>query len=55
MLLLVKAVAPKGTLVVVSSIVTLTVQTFESVRTRCTICSCLPRRVKLGIGLAVPS
>ena len=55
MLLLVKAVAPKGTLVVVSSMVTLAVQTFESVRTRCTICSCLPRRVRLGIGLATPS
>jgi len=53
--LLVKAVTPKGTFVVISSIVTLAVQTLESVRTRYTICSRLPRRVRLGIGLATPS
>ena len=35
--LLVKVMAPEGTLVVVSSMVTLTVQTLESVRTRCTV------------------
>ena len=55
MLLLIKVVTPKGTLVVVSSMVTLAVQTLESVRTRYTICSRLPRRVGLGIGLATPS
>ena len=53
--LLVKAVTPKGTFVVVSSMITLAVQTLESVRIRYTICSCLPRRVRLGIGLATPS
>ena len=53
--LLVKAVTPEGTFVVVSSMVTLAVQTLESVRTRYTICSCLSRRVRLGIGLATPS
>jgi len=51
--LLVKAMAPKWTLVVVSRVITLAVQTLESVRTRYTICSCLPRRVRLGIGLAL--
>ena len=53
--LLVKAVTPKGTFVVVSSMVTLAVQTLESVRARYTICSRLSRRVGLGIGLATPS
>jgi len=53
--LLVKAMAPEGTLVVVSSMVTLAIQTLESVRTRYTICSRLPRRVRLRIGLATPS
>ena len=53
--LLVKAVTSKGTFVVVSSMITLTVQTLESVRTRCTSCSYLSRRVRLGIGLATPS
>jgi len=50
--LLVKAVTPKGTFIVISSMVTLAVQTLESVRARCTSCSCLPRRVRLGTGLA---
>ena len=53
--LLVKAVTPKGTFIVISSMVTLAVQTLESVRTRYTLCSCLPRRIRLGIGLATPS
>ena len=53
--LLVKAMAPEGTLVVVSSMVTLAVQALESVRARCTSCSRLSRRVRLGIGLATPS
>jgi len=53
--LLVKAVMPKGTFVVVSSMITLAVQTLESVRTRYTICSCLSRRVRLGIDLAASS
>ena len=47
--------APKWTLVVVSSMVTPAVQTLESVRTGHTSCSCLSRRVRLGIGLATPS
>jgi len=53
--LLVKAVTPKGTFVVVDSMVSLAVQALESVRARCTSCSCLPIRVRLGIGLATPS
>ena len=53
--LLVKAIAPEGILVVISSMVTLAIQTLESVRTRYTICSHLPRRVRLGISLATPS
>jgi len=53
--LLVKAVTLKGTFVVVSSMVALAVQTLESVRARCTICSRLSRRVGLEIGLATPS
>jgi len=53
--LLVKAVTPEGTFVVISRVVPLVVQTLEHVRTRYTICSCLSRRVRLGIGLATPS
>jgi len=53
--LLVKAMAPEGTLVVVSRVIPLAVQTLESVRTRCTSYSYLPRRVRLGISLAIPS
>ena len=53
--LLVKAVTLKGTFVVISSVVTLAVQALESVRARCTSCSRLPRRVRLGIGLTTPS
>ena len=53
--LLVKVVMPEGTFVVISSMVTLAVQTLKSVRARYTICSHLPRRVRLGIGLAIPS
>jgi len=53
--LLVKAMAPKWTLVVISRMVTLVVQTLESVRTGCSSCSSLSRRVRLGIGLAIPS
>ena len=34
--LLVKVMAPEGTLVVVSRVITLTIQTLESVRARCT-------------------
>ena len=55
MLLLVKAMVPEGTLVVISRVITLVVQTLESVRIRYTICSCLPRSVRLGIGLATLS
>jgi len=53
--LLVKAMAPEGTLVFISRVISLAVQTLESVRARCTSCSCLPRRVRLEIGLATPS
>ena len=53
--LFVKAVTPEGTFVVISRVVPLAVQTLESVGTRYTICSRLPRRVGLGIGLATPS
>ena len=53
--LLVKAMVPEGTLVVVSRVIPLAVQTLESVRTRYTICSRLSRRVRLGISLAIPS
>ena len=55
MSLLVKAMVPEGTLVVVSRVIILAIQILESVRVRCTSCSCLPRRVRLGIGLATPS
>ena len=55
MLLLVKVMVPEGTLVVISRVISLAVQILESVRARCTSCSCLPRRVRLGIGLATPS
>jgi len=53
--LLVKAMVPKWTLVVVSRVAILVVQILESVRTGCTSCSSLSRRVRLGIGLATPS
>ena len=52
--LLVKVVMPEETFVVISRVVPLAVQTLESVRTRYTS-SHLPRRVRLGIGLATPS
>ena len=53
--LLVKVMVPEGTLVVISRVVIPAVQTLEGVRTRYTICSCLPRRVRLGIGLTTSS
>ena len=53
--LLVKAVMPEGTFVVISRVVPLAVQTLESVRTGYTSCSGLSRRVRLGIGLAISS
>ena len=53
--LLVKAMVPKETLVVISRVITLVVQTLESVRIGCTSYSCLPREIRLGIGLATPS
>ena len=55
MLLLVKVIAPEEILVVISRVVTLTVQTLESMRTGYTSYNCLPRRVRLGIGLTTPS
>ena len=53
--LLVKVMALEGTLVVVSRVITLAIQTFESVRTRRTSYSCLSRRIRLRIGLIIPS
>jgi len=53
--LLVEVMVLKETLVVISRVVTLAIQILESVRTRYTSCSCLPRRVRLGIGLATLS
>jgi len=55
MLLLIKAMAPEGTLVVVSRVIPLVIQTLESVRARCTSCSSLSRRIRLEIGLVTPS
>jgi len=51
MLLLVKAIAPEKTLVVISRVITLAIQILESVRTRCTSCSSLSKRIRLGISL----
>ena len=53
--LLVKAIAPDGTLLVVSRVITLAIQTLKSIRTRYTICSCFSRRIRLGIGLTTSS
>jgi len=53
--LLVKAMALKGTLVVVSRVITLVVQILESVRTGCTSSHRLPRGIRLRICLAAPS
>jgi len=50
--LLVKAMALEETPVVVSRVIPLAI---KSVRTRYTSCSCLSRRIRLGIGLATPS
>ena len=55
MSLLIKAMAPEGTLVVISRVITLVIQTLESVRTGHTSCYSLSRRVRLGIGLATPN
>jgi len=55
MLLLVKAMALKGTLVVVSRVVTPVVQTLESVGIEHSSYSSLFRRIGLGIGLVTPS
>jgi len=53
--LLVKVMAPEGTLLVVSRVVTLAVQTLESVKTGHTSWSSPSRRVRLGISLVTPS
>ena len=53
--LLVKVVTPKGTFIVISSMVAPAVQTLESVRTERTSCSSLSRRVGLSVSLATPS
>ena len=55
MLLLVKVIALEKTLVIISKMVTLTVQTLKSVRIECTSCSSLSRRIRLGIGLIILS
>ena len=53
--LLVKAMVPEWTFAVISSMITPAVQTLESVRTGCTSCSSLSRRVRLSVSLAIPS
>ena len=53
--LLVKVIAPEKTLVIISRVIPLAVQTLECVRTRHTSYSHLPRRVRLEIGLATQS
>ena len=53
--LLVKAIASKGTLAVISRVVNLVVQTLESMRIRYTSYINLSRRVRLGIGLVAPN
>jgi len=55
MLLLVKTMVLEGTLIVISRVVTLAVQTLEHVRTGHSSCSSLSRRIRLGIGLTIPS
>ena len=55
MLLIIKVMAPEWILVVINSIVLFVVQTLKSVRIRCTSCSGLSRRVKLGIGFTTSS
>ena len=55
MLLLVKVIALEKTLVIISKMVTLTVQTLKSVRIECTSYSSLSRRIRLGIGLIILS
>jgi len=55
MLLLVKVIALEKTLVIISKMVTLTVQTLKSVRIEYTSCSSLSRRIRLGIGLIILS
>ena len=53
--LLVKVIALKETLVVISRVVTPIVQTLESMRIKHSSCSSLSRRIELGIGLATLS
>jgi len=53
--LLVKAMVLEEIFVIVSRVIILAVQIFESMRVRSISCSCLPRRVRLGIGLATSS
>jgi len=53
--LLVKVMVLIWTLVVISRVVTLIIQTLKSVRAGYTSYSSLFRRVRLGIGLAIPS
>ena len=53
--LLVKVIVLEEIFVIVSRVVILAVQIFESVRVRFTSCSCLPKRVRLGIGLVTSS
>ena len=55
MLLLVKAMALKGILVVISRVVTPIVQTLESMRIKHSSCSSLSKRVRLSVSLATPS
>ena len=53
--LLVKAIAPKRTLIIISKVVTLVVQILESMRTRYTSYNNLSRRIRLRINLIAPN
>ena len=53
--LLVKAMVPEETLIVISRVVTLVVQTLEHVRTGYSSCSSLSKRIRLGISLVTSS
>jgi len=53
--LLVKVVVPERILGVISRVLTLVVYILEGIRTRSTICSCLSRRIGLGISFVAPS
>jgi len=51
----IRVIALERTLDAVSRVLTLVVYILEDIRTRSTICGCLPRRVGLGVGFVAPS